>query len=47
MSRHAEEVKQQFEECKTKIAAEKELRLPLDGEREKMLEELSQLKKEH
>jgi septal ring factor EnvC (AmiA/AmiB activator) len=40
-------VKTQLEECKSKIAAEKELRLPLDGERDRMLEELAELKKEN
>jgi hypothetical protein len=33
VARHAEDIKQQLEECKAKIAVERELRLPLDGER--------------
>ena len=47
VSKHAQDVKTQLEECKSKIAAEKDLRVPLDGERERMLEELAELKKEN
>jgi hypothetical protein len=43
LEKHKEEVKQQISESEQKIESEKKLRDPLDGERDKMLEELAKL----
>lgn len=47
VSKHTEEVKLQNDECHSKIALEKDLRESMDGERERMLKELSDLQKEN
>ncbi len=47
VTKHTEEIKNQIDECQVKIAAEKESRVSLDGEREKMLKEYADLLKEN
>jgi hypothetical protein len=47
LAKHSQEVKTQIEEAKAKTLTEKELREPLDGERDEMLKELSELQKEN
>lgn len=47
LKKHAADVKAQLDDTRAKIAAEKGLREPLDGERDQMLEELAELRKQN
>jgi hypothetical protein len=47
LSKHAGDIKAQLDEMRAKIAAEKALREPLDGERDRMLGELAELRAEN
>ena len=47
LQKHTEEIKKQIEETRAKIDTEKGLRVPLDGERDEMLQELAELQKEN
>ena len=47
LQKHTEEIKKQIEETRVKIDTEKGLRVPLDGERDEMLQELAELQKEN